>query len=82
MVQTVWRSGVRGVPPSKIRDDLSRFLREAGGEEIFITRNGKPARVLIGFGSENDWLDYQLEDEPPLSAPQANRLFGQGDGIG
>ena len=33
-------------------------------EEIVITRNGKPAGVLMGFASEDDWLDYQLENDP------------------
>ena len=55
---------MRRVPLSEIKDDLSRFLREAEGEEIVITRNGKPAGVLIGFGSEDDWLDYRLENDP------------------
>ena len=44
------------MPLSKIKDDLPRFLREAEGEESLITRNGKPAEVLIGFGSEDDRL--------------------------
>jgi prevent-host-death family protein len=34
---------------SKIKDDLSRYLRQAESEEIVITRHGKPAGVLIGF---------------------------------
>ena len=55
---------MRRVPRSEIKDDLSRFLREGEGEEIVITRNGKPAAVLIGFGSEDDWLDYRLENDP------------------
>ena len=42
----------------------TRFLREAEGEEIVITRNGKPAGVLIGFASEDDWSDYQLGNDP------------------
>jgi prevent-host-death family protein len=63
MAKAVRRSGVRRVPLSEIKDDLSRFLREAEGEEIVITRNGKPAGVLIGFGSEDDWLDYRLEND-------------------
>jgi hypothetical protein len=33
---------------------------------IVITRNGKPAGLLIGFGSEKDWFDYQLENDPRL----------------
>jgi PHD/YefM family antitoxin component YafN of YafNO toxin-antitoxin module len=32
--------------------------------EILITRHGKPAGVLIGFESEDDWLDYRLEHHP------------------
>jgi prevent-host-death family protein len=55
---------VRRVPLSEIKNDLSRFLRETGGEESIITRNGKPAGLLIGFGSEDDWPDYRLENDP------------------
>ena len=29
-----------------------------------ITRRGKPAGVLIGFESEDDWFDYRLENDP------------------
>jgi hypothetical protein len=28
-----------------------------------ITRHGKPAGVLIGFESEEDWFDYRLEHD-------------------
>ncbi|HEV2097996.1 MAG TPA: type II toxin-antitoxin system Phd/YefM family antitoxin [Stellaceae bacterium] len=55
---------MKRVPLSEIKDDLSRFLNEAETEEIVITRNGKSAGVLIGFASEDDWLDYQLENDP------------------
>jgi prevent-host-death family protein len=55
---------MREVPLSEVKDDLSRFLREAGKQEIVITRHGKPAGVLIGFDSEDDWLDYRLENDP------------------
>jgi prevent-host-death family protein len=54
---------VKQVPLSEIQNNLARFLSEAQGEEIVITRNGKPAGVLIGFGSEDDWFDYQLETD-------------------
>jgi prevent-host-death family protein len=60
MAKAIRRSGTRRVPLSEIQDDLARFLREAKDEEIVITRNGKPAAVLIGFMSEKDRLDYQL----------------------
>jgi prevent-host-death family protein len=49
--------------PSDIGNRLPRFLREAEREEIVITRDGKPAGLLIGFASEDDWLDYQLESD-------------------
>jgi prevent-host-death family protein len=55
---------VRKVPLSEVKDDLSKYLRLAGREEIVITRHGKPAGVLIGFTSEDDWFDYRLEKEP------------------
>jgi prevent-host-death family protein len=55
---------MKRVPLSEIKDDLSRFLREAETQEIIITRRGKPAGVLIGFESEDAWFDYQLERDP------------------
>jgi PHD/YefM family antitoxin component YafN of YafNO toxin-antitoxin module len=39
-------------------------LREAEKQEIIITRHGKPAGVLIGFQSEDDWFEYRLENDP------------------
>lgn len=49
---------------SEIKDDFSRFLREASSEQIVITRHGRPAGILVGFASEDDWLDYRLEHDP------------------
>jgi len=45
-------------------DDFSRYLKEAAAREILITRHGKPAGILIGFESEDDWLEYRLENDP------------------
>jgi prevent-host-death family protein len=55
---------MKEVSLSEIKDDLSRFLREAETQEIVITRHGKPAGLLIGFESEEDWFDYRLEHDP------------------
>ena len=55
---------VKKVPLSEVKDDLSRLLREAEKQEIVITRHGKPAGVLIGFESEDDWFEYRLENDP------------------
>jgi prevent-host-death family protein len=58
------RVKVKEVPLAEVKDDLSRYLREAAKGEIVITRHGKPAGVLIGFKSEDDWFDYRLENDP------------------
>ena len=64
MAGAVRKTRMKEVPLSEIKDDLSRFLREAETQEIVITRHGKPAGVLIGFESEDDWFDYKLETDP------------------
>jgi prevent-host-death family protein len=64
MARAVRKAGLKEVPLSEVKDDLSRFLREAEKQEIVITRHGKPAGVLIGFGSEDDWFEYRLESDP------------------
>ena len=64
MAGAIRRRRVRRVALSTIKDDFSRFLREAEGAEIVITRHGKPAGVLIGFQSEDDWFDYRIETDP------------------
>ena len=64
MARTIRKAGVKEVPLSEIKDDLSRYLREAETQEIVTTRHGKPAGILIGFESEEDWFDYRLENDP------------------
>ena len=49
---------------AKVKDDFSRYLKLAASEEIVITRHGRPAGVLIGFQSEEDWFEYRLEHHP------------------
>lgn len=51
-----------------MKDDLSHYLRLAEGEEILITRHGRPAGILIGFESDEDWFDYRLEHHPAFLA--------------
>ncbi len=67
---------------SEVKDDLSRFLRLAEKEEVLITRHGKPAGVLIGFESEDDWFDYRLENDPRfltrVEAARAGLRAGRG----
>jgi prevent-host-death family protein len=55
---------MKTVPLSEVKNDLSKFLRLAETEQIVITRHGKPAGVLIGFGSDDDWFEYRLVNDP------------------
>jgi len=59
---------MRRVPLSEVKDQLSKYLRIADKEEMIITRHGKPAGLLIGFQSEEDWFDYRLEHDPRFLA--------------
>jgi prevent-host-death family protein len=74
---------VKRIALSEIKGDLSRFLRLAEKEEIVITRQGKPAGVLIGFESEDDWFDYRLENDPRFlkRVEQARESLRSGRGI-
>ena len=69
MARTVRKSGMKEVPLSEVKDDLSRYLKEAEKEQIVITRHGKPAGVLIGFESEDEWFDFRLENDPRFLKP-------------
>jgi prevent-host-death family protein len=55
---------MKRVSLSTVKDHLSEYLDMAEKEEVVITRHGKPAGVLIGFASEDDWFDYRLENDP------------------
>jgi prevent-host-death family protein len=83
MAGAVRKTRIKEVPLSEIKDDLSRFLREAEKQEIVITRHGKPAGVLIGFESEDDWFDYKLENDPRFleRVEQARKSLRAGRGI-
>ncbi|MCI0485068.1 MAG: type II toxin-antitoxin system Phd/YefM family antitoxin [Blastocatellia bacterium] len=74
---------MKKVAVSEIKDDLSKYLRLAEKEEIVITRHGKPAGVLIGFKSEDDWFDYRLENDPRFlqRIESARRSIKSGRGI-
>ena len=83
MARPLRKPRVKEVPLSAVKDDLSRFLREAENGEIVITRHGKPAGLLIGFKSEDDWLDYRLENDPRFlrRIESARRSIRAGRGV-
>ena len=73
---------MKKVPVNEVKDDLSRYLREAEKEEIVITRHGKPAGVLIGFASEDEWFEYRLENDPRFLARIARARHSIASGKG
>jgi len=73
---------MKKVPLSEIKDQLSKYLKLANREEIIITKHGRPAGILIGFASEEEWFDYRLEHDPRflrrIAEARANLRAGQG----
>jgi len=67
---------------SEVKDHLSEYLDLAEKEEIVITRHGRPAGLLVGFSSEDDWFDYRLEHDPRFLTriAAARRSLGRGEG--
>jgi prevent-host-death family protein len=74
---------MKKIPLYEVKDGLSRYLRDAEKEEIVITRHGRPAGVLIGFSSEDDWFEYRLEHDPRFlrRIAQARSSIAAGKGI-
>lgn len=74
---------MKTVALNEVKDDLSRYLHLAEKEEIVITRHGKPAGVLIGFASEDDWFDYRLEHDPRFlqRVERARQSLRAGQGV-
>ena len=68
---------------AEVKDDFSKYLRLAAEEEILITRHGRPAGVLIGFASQDDWFDYRLEHHPEFlrRVAQARAAIRDGRGV-
>ena len=66
-----------------VKNQFSRYLNMAADEEIVITRHGKPAGILIGFESEDDWFDYRLENDPRFLAriASARKSLQAGSGV-
>ena len=59
---------MKKVALTEIKDQLSKYLRLAERDEVVITRHGRPAGVLIGFATEDDWFEYRLQKDPRFLA--------------
>ena len=74
---------MKKVALTELKDDLSKYLRLAEKEQIVITRHGRPAGILVGFASEDEWFDYQLENDPRFlkRIEQARASLRSGQGV-
>jgi prevent-host-death family protein len=85
MAQQGRRNVMKQIPLSEVKDDLSKYIRMAEKEDIVITRHGKPAGLLIGFESEDDWFEYRLERDPVflqrIEKARQSLRFGNGVAI-
>lgn len=74
---------MKQVALSEVKDHLSEYLREAEEEMVIITRHGKPAGVLVGFATDDDWFDFRLENDPRFLAriAQARESLRAGKGV-
>ena len=55
---------MKEVALSEVKEEFSKYLHMAEEEPVLITRDGRPAGVLIGFEGDGDWSDYRLESDP------------------
>ncbi len=74
---------MKRVALSEVKNDPSKYLRLSENEEIVITRYGKPAGVLVGFASEDNWIDYKLANDPRClqRVAQARKGLQAGKGV-
>lgn len=74
---------MKGIALSVVKDKLSKYLDQAGKKPLLITRHGKPAGLLIGFTSEDEWFDYRLENDPNFLAriERARQSLKSGKGV-
>ena len=74
---------MKKVALAKIKDDFSRYLRIAGREGVVITRHGRPAGILFGFESDEDWIEFRLQNDPRFlkQVETARDAIRQGRGV-
>ena len=68
---------------SEIKDQLSKYLRLVEREQIIIMRHGKPAGVLVGFKTDEDWFEFRVENDPRFlqRVASARQSLREGNGI-
>ena len=66
---------------NEAKDQLSKYIKKAVRDEVIVTKHGRPAAVIIGFESEEDWFDYRLENDERFLArvEESRRQLRRGD---
>ena len=66
---------------NEAKDQLSKYIKKAARDEVIVTKHGRPAAVIIGFESEEDWFDYRLENDERFLArvEESRRQLRRGD---
>lgn len=74
---------MKEVALSEVEEELSKHLRMAEEEPVVITRDDRPAGVLIGFETGDDWADYLLESDPRFlrRVAEGRRSIRDGGGV-
>lgn len=74
---------MKQVKLSEVKDRFSEYLRMAEDEQVIVTRHGKPAGLLVGFATEDDWIDYRLEHDPRFvrRIAEARASLREGKGV-
>lgn len=74
---------MKEVTMTEVQASLPEFLQMAKQEDILIIHLGKPVGILLGFESEDDVADYQLENDPRFlkRIAAARKRIRSGEGI-
>jgi len=55
-------------PLSKMKDNLSAYVKRAARQDIVITSHGRHVAVMTGFADEDEYLEYRLLNDPRFQA--------------
>ncbi|HEX6900727.1 MAG TPA: type II toxin-antitoxin system prevent-host-death family antitoxin [Thermoanaerobaculia bacterium] len=74
---------MKKVALAEVEGNLPEYLRIAEEEEVLITKNGEPVGVLIGFRTEEDWLEYKMENDSRFlrRIEASRRSLAEGRGV-
>ncbi len=53
---------------SKMKDNLSVYVKKSVRQDVVITSHGHPVAVLTGFADEDEYLEYRLLNDPRFQA--------------